>query len=77
METFSALLALCAGNSPVTDEFPAQGPVTQSFGVFYLRLNKRLCNLENLDVLIALKFDRRMAQTGTKAFEMLLSGMII
>ena len=25
METFFALLALCAGNSPVTGEFPAQG----------------------------------------------------
>ena len=25
METFSALLALCAGNSPVTDEFPSKG----------------------------------------------------
>ena len=24
METFSALLAICAGNSPVTSEFPAQ-----------------------------------------------------
>ena len=24
METFSALLAICAGNSPVTDEFPAK-----------------------------------------------------
>ena len=34
METFSALLALCAGNSPVTGEFPAQRPVTQSFDVF-------------------------------------------
>ena len=43
METFSALLALCAGNSPATGEFPAQRPVTQSFGVFFdLRLNKRL-----------------------------------
>ena len=31
METFSALLALCAGNSPVTGEFPAQRPVTWSF----------------------------------------------
>ena len=31
METFSALLAICAGNSPVTGEFPAQRPVTQSF----------------------------------------------
>ena len=42
-ETFSALLALCAGDSPVTDEFPAQRPMTQSFdGFFYLRLNKQL-----------------------------------
>ena len=43
MEAFSALLALCAGNSPVTGEFPTHRPVTQSFDVFFdLRLNKRL-----------------------------------
>ena len=43
METFSALLALCVGNSPVTGEFPSQRPVTRSFDVFFdLRLNKRL-----------------------------------
>ena len=43
METFSALLAVCAGNSPVPGEFPAQRPVTRSFDVFFdLRLNKRL-----------------------------------
>ena len=30
-ETFFALLAICAGNSPVTGEFPAQRPVTRSF----------------------------------------------
>ena len=43
MEAFSALLALCAGNSPVAGEFPAQKPVTRSFDVFFdLRLNKRL-----------------------------------
>ena len=43
METFSALLAICAGNSPVPGEFPAQRPVTRSFDVFfYLRTNKRL-----------------------------------
>ena len=43
METFSALLALCAGNSPVTVEFPTQRPVTRSFAVFFdLRLNQRL-----------------------------------
>ena len=43
METFSALLAICAGHSPVAGEFPAQRPVTRSFDVFFhLRLNKRL-----------------------------------
>ena len=43
MEAFSALLALCVGNSPVTGEFPTQRPVTRSFDVFLgLRLNKRL-----------------------------------
>ena len=43
METFSALLALCAGNSPVNGEFPTQRPVTRSFDVFFdLRLNKQL-----------------------------------
>ena len=42
METFSALLAICAGNSPVPGEFPTQRPVTRSFGVFFdLRLNER------------------------------------
>ena len=43
METFSALLALCGGNSPVTGNFPSQRPVTLSFDVFFdLRLNKWL-----------------------------------
>ena len=43
METFSALLAICAGNSPVSGEFPAQRLVTRSFDMFFdLRLNKRL-----------------------------------
>ena len=43
METFSALLAICAGNSPVPGEFPAQRPVTRSLDVFFdLRLNERL-----------------------------------
>ena len=44
MEAFSALLAICAGNSPVPGEFPTQRPVTQSFDVYFdLRLNRRLC----------------------------------
>ena len=43
METFSALLAICARNSPVTGEFPAQRPVTRSFDVFFdLRLKKTI-----------------------------------
>ena len=43
METFSALLAICAGNSPVPGEFPTQRPVTRSFDVnFDLSPNKRL-----------------------------------
>ena len=43
METFSVLLAICAGNSPVPGEFPTQRPVTWSFDVFFdLRLNKQL-----------------------------------
>ena len=43
METFSALLAICAGNSPVPGEFPTQRPVTRSFDVYFdLRSNKRL-----------------------------------
>ena len=43
METFSALLDICAGNSPINGEFPAQRPVTRSFDVFFdRRLNKRL-----------------------------------
>ena len=41
--TFSALLALCVGNSPVTGEFPTQRPATRSFDVFFnLCLNKCL-----------------------------------
>ena len=42
METYSALLALCAENSPVIGEFPAQRSVMLSFDIFFgLRLNKR------------------------------------
>ena len=43
METVSALLAICAGNSPVPGELPAQKPVRRSFDVLFdLRLNNRL-----------------------------------
>ena len=43
METFPALLVICAGNSLVPGEFPTQRPVTRSFDIFFdLCLNKRL-----------------------------------
>ena len=43
METFSVLLAICAGNSPVTGEFHTQRPARRSFdGFFDLHLNKWL-----------------------------------
>ena len=45
METFSALLAICARNSAVSGKFPAQRPVTRRFDVFFdLCLNKRWVN---------------------------------
>ena len=51
METFSALLDLCAGNSPVTGEFPAQMPVTRSFDIFFdLRINGWVNNREADDL---------------------------
>ena len=41
--TIYRITGLCAGNSPVTGEFPSQRPVTWSFYVFLdLRLNKQL-----------------------------------
>ena len=42
MEAISALLALCAGNSPVPGEFPSQRPVARSFDVFF-----DLCRIQN------------------------------
>ena len=43
METLSALLATCAGISPITGVFPRQRPVTRSFEVFFdWRLHTRL-----------------------------------
>ena len=53
METFSALLALCAWNSPVTGEFPAKRPVTRSFDAFVdLRLNKRFSKKKKVRLVI-------------------------
>ena len=48
MKTFSALLALCAGNSPVTNEIRSQRPVMRSFDLFFdLRLNNRFSKHRN------------------------------
>ena len=38
METFSALLTICAGNPSIPGEFPAQRPVTRSCDVFWVFL---------------------------------------
>ena len=37
MKALSALLAICAGNSPVSGDFPAQRPVARSFDLFFDR----------------------------------------
>ena len=43
METFSALLPIRVGNSPVPGEFPTQRPVMRSFDIFFdLCLNRWL-----------------------------------
>ena len=43
METFFALLAICAWNSPVAGDFPSQRPVMWSFDVFFdMHLSKWL-----------------------------------
>ena len=45
MQTFSALLAICARNSSVPGEFPARRPVTRGLNVFFdLHPYKRLGN---------------------------------
>ena len=52
METFSALLAICAGNSSVNGEFPSQWPVTRSFDAFLYctRINGWVSNREAGDL---------------------------
>ena len=75
METCSALLTLCAGNSPVTGEFPSQRSVTRSFYVFFdLRLNKRLGKqswrrcIETLSHSLWRHFDVGLRHTSVKTF---------
>ena len=49
METFPALLAICAGNSTVTGEFPTQRPVMRSFDVFFVLLLKKRLSKQSWD----------------------------
>ena len=52
METFSPLLGICAGNSPVPGKFPAQKPVTRNFDFFFIcaRMNCWINNRESGDL---------------------------
>ena len=50
MEQISALLAICAGNSPVTGEFLAQRPVTRMFSLTRVCINGLVNNLEAGDL---------------------------
>ena len=52
IETFSALLDICAGNSPVTVEFPSQRPVTRNFDIslIYAWINGWVNNREAGDL---------------------------
>ena len=50
METFFALLALSAGNSPVTGEFPSQRPVALMFSLIDARINLWVNNREAGDL---------------------------
>ena len=48
-ETFSALLAICAGNSPVTGEFPSQRPMAESVDVFFFTWTNGWVNNQECD----------------------------
>ena len=73
METLSVLLALCAGNSPVTGEFLTQRPVTRSFGIsFELRLNKRLTKQS-----WGWGFDAPSRSLWRRCYDMLFCGMYL
>ena len=52
METYSALLVICAGNLPVPDEFCVQRPVTRSLvsSLIYARINGWVNNREAGDL---------------------------
>ena len=53
MEIFSLFLDLCAGNSPIIDEFPAQGQWRRAlmFSLFCVRINGWVNNCEAGDLI--------------------------
>ena len=50
METFAALLARCAGNLPVTGEFPVQRPVMWIFSLICVWINDWVNKRESGDL---------------------------
>ena len=69
METLSALLAICAGNSPVTGEFPAQRPVTRSFDVLiYIWINGWINSREAGDLRYRAHYDVIVMFTAGNVF---------
>ena len=66
METFSALLAICAGNAPVTGEFPAQKPVAWINGWVNNREAGDLRRYRaHYDVIVMWQSSREVAPAGT------------
>ena len=68
MKTFSSLLAICAGNSPVAGEFPAQWRVLR-FSLIWVWMNGWVNNREAGDLrrhrahydVIVMSYDRTMS----------------
>ena len=50
METFSALLVICAGNSPVTGEFPQKASDAELWYFLWSRINGWVNNREAVDL---------------------------
>ena len=75
-QTLSALLAFCAGNSPVIHDFPKQRPVTRSFDVFFdLCLNKRL-SIQSWRIFFSAKQDALMWDRIAENIKYVLNGIL-
>ena len=65
--TFSMLLAIYASNSPVTSEFPAQRPVTQSFGISFEWINGWVNNHCNDHLYSEISYNGKMIDFNWKS----------